>query len=322
MLHFFREKTVYTIGTAQSVQLYRHYISEMIKEYVSLPSPSQSKSILMITKHTSYLFHVLMALTLMHRRHALAPNPWATQPSGKETFHVYNGTALFSAVLAKPIEEPDKDPLWSAAALLGCITIASITATRASEAWPMKPPSAEDLDWLRMSDGKKEVWRLVDPLREDSVWKDVLDYSRHADPEPYGHPVPELDLLYPWLTKIYDFDPNSTSNREDPYFTAASILTRLLELDCNHHNIMYFLSFIGHMDPKFRQLLHEKDAKALLLLSWWYGKMCQYNVWWQSRRMVLEGQSICLYLEQKYPEREEVKALLVYPKMMTGLIAR
>jgi hypothetical protein len=81
----------------------------------------------------------------------------------------------------------------------------------------------------------------------------------------------------------------------------------------------YFLSFIGHMDPKYKALLHQKDPKALLLLSWWYGKMCQYNVWWQSRRMVLEGQAICLYLEREC-EEEEIVGLLCYPKMMTGLI--
>lgn len=173
-----------------------------------------------------------------------------------------------------------------------------------------------------MSDGKKEVWRLVDPLREGSVWKDVLNYEHHKDPEPYGHTVPELDMLAPFLIRLYSFDPFSThpSDSQDPYHTAASILVRLLELDCNHYTIMYFLSFLGHMDVRFRRLLHEKDPKALLLLAWWYGKMCQYNVWWQSRRMVLEGQAICIYLERFHGEEEGIVKLLDYPKMMTGLV--
>ena len=271
-------------------------------------------------QHTSYLFHVVLTLCLMHKRHIDARNPWMTQPSERETFHLYHGTGLFNKILSSPIADEDRDPLWSAAALLGCITIASISATRAEEAWPLKIPSDEDLDWLRMSDGKKEVWRIVDPLREDSVWRDALDYNTHKDPEPYDHRVPELDLLYPWLIKIYDFDPNSTENAKCPYHTAASILTRLMELDCNHSTIMYFLSFVGHMEPKFRDLLHQKDPKALLLLAWWYGKMCQYNVWWQSRRMMLEGQAICLYLERTCHEDDDVLKLLAYPRMMTGLM--
>ncbi len=219
----------------------------------------------------------------MHHRHTSAVNPWTTQPSAKESFHYFHGTGLFSSMLYKPIPDEDRDPLWAAAALMGCLAIASTTASCPEEAWPLRPSAIDDLDWLRMSDGKKEVWRLVDPLREDSAWKQALDYASHKDPEPYNHPVPELNMLYPWLIKIYDFDPDSTTNRESPYFTAAHILTRLLELDCNHSNIMYFLSFIGHMDPKFRELLHQKDPKALLLLAWWNGKMCQYKV---SRRVV------------------------------------
>ena len=170
----------------------------------------------------------------MHQRHLYASNPWSTQPSEKESFHWYHGTALFGKALRSHIPDEQRDPLWAGAAILGCLTIASVPATRAEEAWPLKEPSPEDLDWLRMSDGKKEVWRIVDPLREDSVWREALDYNAHKDPAPYGHRVPELDLLYPWLIKIYDFDPKSSENREDPYYTAASILTRLLELDCNH----------------------------------------------------------------------------------------
>lgn len=243
------------------------------------------------------------------------------EPSERESFHWYHGTAIFNNMLFNSIQEKDKDALWGCGALLGACSIASLDAKSPEEAWPLKPDDLSDLDWLRMSDGKKELWRLVDPLREGSVWKDVMNYQGQADPEPTSKAVPELDMLAPFLTKIYAFDPFTTnsSESEDPYHTAASILVRLLELDCNHSTIMYFLSFLGHMDPRFRRLLHEKDPKALLLLAWWYGKMCQYNVWWQSRRMVLEGQAICLYLERFHGDSEDIVRLLDYPKMMTGL---
>lgn len=266
------------------------------------------------------MIHIVLTLSMMHDRYKSCSDPWGTEPSSKETFHWYHGTAIFNKVLSQPLKDEDRDPLWGTAALLGCITIAFLEATKAEEAWPLKPPSAADLDWLRMSDGKKEVWRLVDPLREDSVWRHALDYEHHKDPVPYEHPVPELNLLYPFLVKIYDFDPLvGEDNPNDPYHTAASILVRLLELDCNHSTIMYFLSFLGHMTPRFRQLLHEKDPKALLLLSWWYGKMCQYNVWWTSRRMKLEGQAICLYLERYHSEQKDMIKLLEFPRVMTGL---
>ncbi len=259
----------------------------------------------------------------MHDRYLNSAAPWPTEPSQKESFHLYHGTAIFNDLLSHPIREEDKDALWGCAAVLGAITIASVDANKPEEAWPMKYDTLADLDWLRMSVGKKEVWRLVDPLRETSIWKDIMSNEGRKDPEPYHFRAPELDLLYPFLTKIYDFDPwaETPEDEDDPYHTAASILTRLLELDCNHCTIMYFLSFLGHMDPRFRELLHRKDPKALLLLSWWYGKMCQYNVWWQSRRMSLEGQAICLYLEKNHSDQQDIIQLLNYPKVMTGMVS-
>ncbi|KAK3700108.1 hypothetical protein LTR37_016111 [Vermiconidia calcicola] len=316
----FRDKTVWTIGTAQTVRFYRNEMMKMI-DTVRFALPLTLTSIMLTpSPKFPYVVHITLSLSMMHTRYITSRNPWTTTPSAKEIFHHYHGTALFNRLLSQPLEDSHRDPLWGTAALLGCITIGSIEARTAEEAWPLKRSSPEDLDWLRMSDGKKEVWRIVDPLREDSVWRHALDYGANKDPLPYDHRVPELDLLYPWLIKIYDFDPSSSEHNEDPYYTAASILVRLLELDCNHSTIMYFLSFLGHMDVRFRQLLHDKDPKALLLLSWWYGKMCQYNVWWQSRRMVLEGQAICLYLERNHADDPDVLRLLSYPRMMTGLI--
>lgn len=257
----------------------------------------------------------------MHSTQIAARDKYSYDPSEKELFHYYHATALLNDRLSKPIEEKDKDALWGCAALLGACTIASIDAKTSEEAWPLKPNDLGDLDWLRMSDGKKEVWRLVDPMREGSLWKEVLDSRNQEDPMPYNCRVPELEVLAPFLNNTYNFDPfeENHEGEKSPYHTAASILVRLMELECNHVNIMYFLSFLGHMDPRFRQLLHEKDPKALLLLAWWYGKMCQYGVWWQKRRMKLEGQAICMYLERYHADREDLIKLLDFPKMMTGL---
>lgn len=247
-----------------------------------------------------------------------------SKTSEKECRHTYHGTAIFSAQLkAATIPSIERDPLWATATLLCAIIIASVEAITAEEAWPLAPPSPQDLDWLCVSNGKKEVWRLVDPLRKGGVWKDALSYDRFMQPESVKGHVPELEILYPYLTQIWAYNPFAPSSEKEnrgPYHTAASILTRLLELDCNHSTIMFFLSFLSYMDPRFRQLLQVKDPKALLLLSWWYGKTCQYNAWWMMRRTRFGGQAICFYLERNHGEKEEIVRLLEYPKMMTGLV--
>ncbi|WPH01150.1 Hypothetical protein R9X50_00398500 [Acrodontium crateriforme] len=298
LLRKFQQRTILTIGTASTVKIYQKHMFYLISSH-------------------GFLAHVVLALVLMHDPY-LSSEPFAS-PSTKESFHIYQGTALFGNKLYGPVKHEEKDALWSAAAILGCITIASIEATCAEESWPYRAPDPTDLDWLRMSEGKKEVWRICDPLRPDSVWSEAIGYelNRHGD-VPEVPQRPELDALHPFLIKIYDFDESAHANG-DPYHTATSILTRVLGIPCNHSTILYFMSFIGHMDPAYIELLQQKDPRALLLLAWWWAKMCDYPVWWLHRRAKLECRAICLYLERDHSQEGEVIKLLQYAKVMCGL---
>jgi len=167
-----------------------------------------------------------------------------------------------------------------------------------------------------MSDGKRAVWRLVDPMREDSVIREAWQQINSSTPasEPLVASCPtffELYSLKEW-----------TAGEDNPYRYATSLLIPLLTIECNHSTIAQFLSFVGHTDPGYRQLLGEKDPLALLLLAYWYGKMCQYRQWWIMPRVVLECQAICVYLERAYGEEENIANLLPFPRAMCGLETR
>lgn len=58
-----------------------------------------------------------------------------------------------------------------------------------------------------------------------------------------------------------------------------------------------FLSFPVLMRPQFKALLKEKDARAMLLLAYWYAKVCE-SQWWIKTRAILECTAICRYLER------------------------
>jgi hypothetical protein len=294
-LRRFHDRTVLTIGTAQTVHIYRD-------------------SILMLGWHHDYVTHIVFTITLMHDRY-LSEDPWQP-PTTEETFHHYHGTAMFNKMLSKPLEHSEKDAMWAAAALLGAITIAAVDAKTPEESWPLKEDDPNDLDWLRMSDGKKEVWRLANPMREDSIWRPALSYEFDKDPTPQAR-RPELDCLFPFLERLYNYD-SASPNTEDPYHTATSIIVRLLPIQCTHSTILYFLAFIGHMEPHFKDMLHQKDDKALLLLAWWYAKMLDYPAWWHQRRAMLECKAICIYLGRRYVPYTDIGRLLDYPKMMCG----
>lgn len=262
--------------------------------------------------------YVVLTLTLMHDRSLSAfPN---TKQSIAETFYWHQGTVLFNSKLSKPIQPSERDALWVTAALLGTIAFSCIEATTPEEAWPLKPPSPLDLDWLRMSDGKKEIWKIADPLRADSVFRPV-GQEHQKDLLPTYSTVPELEALPSELIKLYGFDATSTTDN-DPYYAAASALAPLMNIECNHSTILKFLSFISYVHPDYKRLLERKDPRALLLLAYWYAKVSQYQQWWIWRRAVLECQATCIYLEKHHGNETNIQKLLQFPRMMCGLVAR
>lgn len=299
LLQWFHERTVLTMGTAETVHVYKDLM-------------------VVVGCQHDYLTHVVLALAMMHQRY-YSDGPY--EPLELESFHGFHGTALFNSMLFESPEESEKDALWACAAMLGALSLAGLNARTAAECWPLREPSAEDLDWLRMSDGKKAVWKLADPLRESSIWRKGLQFNLKERPIPQTARVPQMDALYPFLTKLYDFD-ESAHNDGDPYYTATSIIVRLLPIDPNHSTILYFLSFIGHMDPAYKNLLHQKDPKAMLLLAWWYAKVLDYNVWWMYRRVSLECKAICVYLNNRFMPDSEIGRLLEFPKMKCGMAVR
>lgn len=240
-----------------------------------------------------------------------------TKASTAESFHGYHAAALFSEALAKSEHSNDeKDALWATCAVLGGAAFADMEATSPQECWPLKAPEFSDLNWLKMSEGKRQVWTMVNPLREDSAFRPAIDFEVNKSDVPYRRALdPSLDQLFPYVTKMYNLDSSQARvEAKDPYRAAASIVERLLPIEPTYSTVLWFLSFIGHMDTEFRELLEAKDPAALVLLSWWYAKLIPYNAWWVARRVRFECKSICLYLDQVLPTCHELRRLLSFPE--------
>ena len=279
LLNLFQTQTVLTIGTHDTVHLYKH---EVIREAAFHP----------------YLMHVVLALASMHKR-----DLYGLKVTADEEFHWYTGAALFREVLAKPIRNEDKDSLWATAALLGASSFYRIDATTPEEAWPLNPE--KDLTWLALSDGKKAVWKIADVGRKESVFHDLLEEHQKG-------------FAMDWTLMPPNFKEAGIAGM--PYHAAASTVANLLVTECNHGSIVRFLAFISSVQPQYRQLLEAKDSRALLVLSYWYAKVCTYNQWWIRRRARLECQAICIYLERHHGNDIELMRLLHYPKMMCGIV--
>jgi hypothetical protein len=247
------------------------------------------------SKHP-YLMHMVLGMATMHTR--ILQHSQSSEKTPAEAYHWVKATALFNAKLNTGIFPEDRDALWATAILLGASMFTSCEATRPEDAWPLAPPSPADLNWLRFTDGKRAIWDIANPLRPDSVFSSMAN-SQQRDYLPcvtLSDAV--LHTLPAGLLNLYELHTRSRPD-ENYYYSTLCALAPLLRIDCSRMNIVKFLSFIGHFEPKFRQLLFLKEPFALLILAHWFAKVLRYE-WWIANRAMVECRAICIYLEQKH----------------------
>lgn len=289
----FQMRTVLSIGTARAASLH------------------QVETVRLACLHP-YLMHVVQTLTAIHDRY-LSSSP----DSGLIFYHLSRAAALFNEKLSTPIQPQDRDPIWATAALLGIIALSSIEASTPEEAWPLKPSDPSDLEWIKMSQNKKTIWNIANPLRPDSIFHSLAqDYATsimRSSPDISG-----IKTIPPAFIHLYGLD-NASTAENNPYYSALHALTPLFRGECEMPTTWPFITFISHIPPEFSKLLERKDPRALLLLAYWYATVCK-SVWWIERRATIECQATCLYLERYHANETAIQELLQFPRARCGLV--
>jgi hypothetical protein len=266
---------------------------------------SASRSILTRYQQHSFLMHSLLALTMMHDRHLQCT--LATQTT-TETFHQYQSIALFNARLAKPVQPspPESVALWVTAILLGIMSFCRVEATTPEDAWPLKPTSASDLAWLAMSEGKTQLWKMTQPFTTESRFAALVPPSAKGI-VPKSSTTSELNVLPLELVNMCGLD--KVADNRNPYHAVAATLAKVFNEDYIS-TLLSFLVLINNIPPKYKLLLRQKDPRALLLLAYWYAKLCEFELWWIRPRASLEGHAICIYLGRYHQDDSRLQSLM------------
>jgi hypothetical protein len=260
---------------------------------------------------------MVQALTALHDR-ILSPTS-DTRQTQAELYHAAQAAALFNAKLSMPLEPDDCDPIWATAALLGIAAICWMEAASVEEAWPLTPPRSTDLDWIRMSKSKGLVWEMTNPIREGGRFRSMaVDQRRSQEAAKISRALMRIEELPSELARLCEVDEQSTVHT-NPYLGALQGLAQALAVESSRNNMLVLLRFIWHISANFEQLLKERDARALLLMAYWYAKVRE-TVWWLERRSILECEAICLYLERYHADDTAILELLSFPKMRCGLL--
>ena len=302
ILDKFHRRTVLTIGIGTCSHVYQNAYAKLTL------SVRQAWLLLLARTHDiqhPFLFHIVLTLTLMHDQH-LAPE-LNSKLTAAIAFHWSQGAYLLNRRLSDGIVPSERDALWACAGLLGALSFASSPAHTPEESWPLKPHSPSDLDWLRMTEGKRAIWKIADPMREDSLFYPMVpNFMQFATPDSCSA---ELQKLPPELIQLCNIHDSITPD-SNPYLAAASFLARMIGIECSAQNFGSFLSLMGCMHRDFRELLEQKDPCALLLFAYWYAMISSLQEWWMLRRTSLECQAICTYLELHHGDDSNVLSTL------------
>lgn len=250
--------------------------------------------------------HSLLALTSLHDRHlsGLQSQP----PTASEALHHYQSIVLFNARLAQPVQPSPAEgaALWVTAIILGTMNFCCIEATTSAGAWPLKPPSASDLSWLTMSEGKTKLWKMTQPFTRDARFQGLVPPSVKGM-VPKSSTPSDLHVLPAALVKLCNLDV--MPNDKNPYHSVAATLAKSMNIDYISM-LLGFLILISNIPRDYKLLLKQKDPRALLLLAFWYAKLCEVELWWMLPRASLEGHAICIYLRRCYSEDHELQDVM------------
>ncbi|KAL2423468.1 hypothetical protein ABEF95_000923 [Exophiala dermatitidis] len=297
-MHRFQTRTVLSLGTRGTCYHFQKEIVEVACQH-------------------RFVMHIIQTITMAQDRHLMGLATSKRSPT--ELYHMTQGVSALQHKLSNPVRDEDRDALIVAATLLGVITFALLEASSIEEIWPL---GDGDFNWLNLSDGKKAVWKLANPLRTGSVFRALGHlYSRN-----HIEDIEARERRPCVFDHLCEDDPDGAEDilapaRVNPYRRTVRYMATVLHLDCDDSTWFKFLAFIGYVDPGFKALLEMKDPWAMLMLAYWFAKICRGR-WWNSARAILQGQAICLYLERHHAYDARLQEAIRYPKEELHLAER
>ncbi|KAL5598687.1 hypothetical protein BROUX41_003400 [Berkeleyomyces rouxiae] len=274
---------------------------------------------LAIAQDHRWLFHSILVLALVHQP---AADPAAGARLRTIHFHHFHARTLLAARLAVPVKTlaaPARDAVWAAITLMCHLTFSAYDTRSAADAWPVRRPQPRDLAWLQQCLDNAAMFDMVQALGADSLFSDAARALRGLRRLPtslapsHGWGA-EFDGLPRELAALLDLQPGATTAARNTYHALASIVAQCLECEAAPENVLMCFAFLRVMDERFLALVRVKDLPALVLMAWWYARLVEFDSEGILRRIRVEGEALCVYIESWGASSPDIMAALEYPK--------
>ena len=184
-------------------------------------------------------------------------------------------------------------------------------------AWPLSS-STSSLDWLDMHKGMAVLSNLCAPSDPGGIFYELNQHPAYSilKNKWVVDDRDGVDGIPSQFVTLCDLSPASNA-RNCPYHASVRALAQIWDMESTVYTAFRFLTFISLMPSEMKALLASKDARALLMLAYWYTKMFHVHYWWH-QRAVVGCAAICIYLMRHHYSDPLIMDMLHYPLSKLG----
>ena len=302
------------------IALFQHFSSCTYKSLAGVQSEIVvKKHVLPYSTTASSLMHSLLALSARHLMH-LQPDYKPHQLS--YNYHIQRAASLLQAQLVQPLSPSNIDLVISNCIFINITSIVHDELDPSTSFVMKEDPSAVDdgLRWLNMQGSVSTIFDGAADLLLQSFWLPVF---QEDGPEismttlPASLALAGATGIPQCLASICDITPDSDASSND-YHLALRHLVSVTEggIEISWASYGNLVCFTGRMPSRFRNLLRQKDERALLLFAYWLTLIRHLDLWWAQGRTRNDCTAICMVLRKSRDRR--IRELIRYPAVVHG----
>ncbi|KAL8707913.1 MAG: hypothetical protein Q9220_007133 [cf. Caloplaca sp. 1 TL-2023] len=291
-------------------ELLHHFRSETVATLGSLSVQQAIASCVPAATEVDFLKHVMCSISASHMVHLTERHDLRSR------YHLDKALFAFRQRLSYPITSSQVDAILTSCVLLNVIAFSS-NPHRPQDSWLFE--GTTDLHWLTVQVGLRSIVFNVRHMLRKSSWTKVYtkDAKRFRGKFRASFDIDEgrLEDMPEGFEEIFNMEQD-WSTHGNAYSTALQALVPLLTVDPKTISVTQLMMVVHRFTPNFYQLLRSRDARALLLLAYWLGLMCEVHLWWVSKRARSECFACCRYLDLN--GNDTVRGLLSFPAQRCG----
>jgi len=235
-----------------------------------------------------FLLSTVVAASACHLRHHSANQaPHHTA----ELHQVLVVIRALKSTLALPLDKEHADAVLCAAIMLNGINFTSSVNSQAASASWVFSDSPDRLDWLDLQLGFRKLEEATSQFLESSILRPLMNAAGHGPVTDRSDAMISLNQVpTAWRMLIGD-DYHS-------YDGPVRMLAELRTSEPLRSNALKYFGFVNRLGDGFRDLLFQRNRRAMWVFGYWLGLMGRLDIWWCSRRVEQDWNAVVLFLQR------------------------